>query len=185
MPERPANASGFSAGAIGRLTLDQSRIQQARQRRRQPARLRHLTTRRELIDRVREQVRERAVKIPRIQPDLLRELLDFFRAERLLDLIPADRQVRTRADPRLHLRAQAAGRELLHEAGEADAGSVILDQFGQHKAHPVLAADGVTVGERTERGAGDLGEKAHGIFAGKAMSARLRRKVNARLAWSP
>ena len=135
---------------------------------------------------MREQVRERAGKFGRIEADLLRELLDFFRAERLLDLIPADRQVRTRADPRLHLRAQAAGGELLHESGQADAGSMILNEFGQHKAHPVLAAGGVAVGKSAERGAGELGKKAHGFLAGgfarEAMSARLRRKVNARLA---
>ena len=185
LPERPANASGFSPGAIGRLTLEQPRIQQARERGLQTARLRHLAARRELIDRLREQVRERAGKIGGMEPDLLRKLLDFVRTERLLDLDPADRQVRARTDPRLHLRPQPTGGELLHEPGEADAGSVILNQFGQHNAHPVLAAGGVAVGKSAARGAGELGKKAHGFLAGgfarEAMSARLRRKVNARL----
>lgn len=89
---------------------------------------RHLAIRREVVDELGEDAcdgRRGGIEIDAV---LLRELLDKFATQHLLDLLGADRQVLPGADPRLDEVAETGAFELLHQPAQPLAGAVIRDE---------------------------------------------------------
>ncbi len=97
----------------------------------------------------------------RINSVLLRELLDLFRAERLLNLIATHGKIGAGAQPGLHLGAKPGRRQLLEQTCEAVAGRMILNQIGEDlrgRSRPARSA----ARQNSKGFAGKLSKKAHG-----------------------
>ena len=82
------------------------------------AALRRLAVRRQLVDQLGQDVRDAASRIAVADAQLRGDLADHVRAQRLRDLIGADRLVGAAANPRLRRIAGAGARELIQQAAE-------------------------------------------------------------------
>ena len=131
---RPA-ISGPRGGSLSRRNaplLEETRTEQTRERSSDPVWRRELSTRGEVIDGPREQMCDGRSHGAGFDSMLLRELLNLFRAERLLNLIGAHGKIAAGAKPRLHLRPQPGRRQLLQQAGKAVPGRMILHEIGEN-----------------------------------------------------
>ena len=87
---------------------------------------RHLPGRRQLVDDLRQRLREAGACVGMRQPELLRDLTDRARSENFLELTRGHGEIRARPDPGSDLIGEAAVLQLADDPGKP---AVLLDQL--------------------------------------------------------